>query len=239
MHVRDLTRFLSELSENNNRPWFVMNKPRYDILREEFLDVVTGLIAELARFDAQVALCEPKKAMFRVHRDLRFARDKRPYKTRFSAGITPRDLRRPSAAGGSTYYFHIDANGILLIGAGEYLPPPARLKALRAHVLNDATGFAKVINNKALRATFGDLQCEHALLRAPKGVDPQHKHVAYLKMKSFFVATELQLTLDAPELLVAQLARGFKDALALVTWLRGAPQCVEAPTFAAPGLHLA
>ena len=227
MHLHDLTRFLSELSENNNRPWFIMNKPRYDILREEFLDVVTALIAELARFDRHVAACDPKKAMFRINRDLRFARDKRPYKTRFSAGITPRDKRRPSAAGGSTYYFHIEGNGTLLIGAGEYLPPPARLKAIRAQVVNDATGFAKVVNNKALRATFGGLQFEDTLQRPPKGFDPQHEHIAYLKLKSFFVWTEVKLALNAPELLVPQLARGFKDASALVTWLRGVPDSVD------------
>src|SRR6478672_3009816 len=102
MHLRDLTQFLSELSENNNRPWFIMNKPRYDILREEFLAVVTELIQEISKFDKQVAACNPKKAMFRINRDIRFATDKSPYKTRFSAGITPNDLRRPSAGGGST-----------------------------------------------------------------------------------------------------------------------------------------
>ena len=118
MHLRDLTQFLTELADNNNRPWFIMNKPRYDILREEFLAVVTGLIAELARFDRQVAACNPKKAMFRINRDIRFSNDKRPYKTRFSAGITPLDLRRPSAGGGPTYYFHIEGNGTMLIGAG-------------------------------------------------------------------------------------------------------------------------
>ena len=117
MHLRDLTQFLSELGENNNRPWFIMNKPRYDILREEFLTVVTELIAELGKFDREVVACNPKKAMFRINRDIRFASDKRPYKTRFSAGITPKVLRRPSAGGGPTYYFHIDPDGTLLIGA--------------------------------------------------------------------------------------------------------------------------
>jgi uncharacterized protein (TIGR02453 family) len=221
MHLRDLTQFLSELSENNNRPWFIMNKPRYDILREEFLAVVTELIAELARFDKQVAACNPKKAMFRINRDIRFAHDKSPYKTRFSAGITPNDKRRPSAGGGSTYYFQIEGNGTLLFGAGEYLPPPARLKAIREHIVSDATGFAKVLNNKPLRATFGGLQFEDTLQRAPKGFDPAHRHVDYLKLKSFFVWTEVDLALNAPEQLVPQLARGFKDAFALVTWLRG------------------
>jgi uncharacterized protein (DUF2461 family) len=61
MHLRDLTQFLSELSENNTRPWFIMNKPRYDILREEFLTVVTELIRELTKFDRQIAAVDPKK----------------------------------------------------------------------------------------------------------------------------------------------------------------------------------
>ncbi|MDL2353838.1 MAG: DUF2461 domain-containing protein [Pseudomonadota bacterium] len=221
MHLLDLTQFLAELSENNRRPWFIMNKPRYDILREEFLEVVTALIAELSKFDQQVAACNPKKAMFRINRDVRFSHDKSPYKTRFSAGITPSDKRRPSAAGGPTYYFHIESNGTLLFGAGEYLPPASRLKAIREHVVNDATGFAKVLKNKQLRATFGDLQFDDTLVRPPKGFDPDHPHIAYLKLKSFFVWTEVKLTLNAPQLLVPQLAGGFKDAFALVTWLRG------------------
>jgi uncharacterized protein (TIGR02453 family) len=227
MHLRDLTQYLAELGENNNRPWFIMNKPRYDILREEFLEVVTQLIAELAKFDKQVAACNPKKAMFRINRDIRFSHDKSPYKTRFSAAIAPSDKRRPSAAGGPTYYFHIEGNGTLLFGAGEYLPPPSRLKAIREQVVNDATGFAKVLKNKPLRATFGDLQFEDSLQRPPKGFDPGHPHIDYLKLKSFFVWTELRLAVNAPEQLVPQLARGFKDAFALVTWLRGVKETFD------------
>jgi uncharacterized protein (TIGR02453 family) len=227
MHLRDLTQFLSELSENNNRPWFIMNKPRYDILREEFLAVVTEVIRELSKFDKQVAACDPKKAMFRINRDIRFSHDKTPYKTHFSAGIAPKDKRRPSAAGGPTYYFHIEGNGKLHFGAGEYLPPAPRLKAIRAHVVNDATGFAKMLKNKQLRATYGDLEQVDKLQRPPKGVDPQHPLVEYLKLKSFFAWTEVDLALNAPDKLVPQLAQGFKDAFALVTWLRGVPETIE------------
>ncbi len=225
MHLRDLTRFLSELHDNNNRPWFIMNKPRYDILREEFLAVVTELIGELGKFDKQVAACNPKKAMFRINRDVRFANDKSPYKPHFSAGITPHDLRRPSAGGGATYYFQLDRNGMLQFGAGEYLPPAPRLKAIREQIVNDATGFAKVLKNKQLRATFGDLQDEDKLQRPPKGFDADHAHIAYLKLKSFFVWTQVPLKLNAPEQLVPDLVRGFKDASALVAWLRS----VETP----------
>ncbi|QYF95008.1 DUF2461 domain-containing protein [Massilia sp. PAMC28688] len=222
MHLRDLTQYLTELADNNNRPWFIMNKPRYDILREEFLAVVTQLIAQLGTFDREVVACNPKKAMFRINRDIRFAADKRPYKTRFSAGITPRDLRRPSAGGGPTYYFHIDGDGTLGIGAGEYLPPPPRLKAIRAALVNDAPGFAKVIKNKAMRSTFGDSMLhEDKLQRPPKGYDPGHPHIEYIKLKSFFVWTEVKLKLNEPDQLVPDLARAFKDAYTLVAWLRG------------------
>jgi uncharacterized protein (TIGR02453 family) len=220
MHLRDLTQFLTELADNNNRPWFIHNKPRYDILREEFETVVTELIAAIAKFDPKVMACKPKKAMFRINRDVRFANDKSPYKTRFSAGITPNDLRRPSAGGGPTYYFHIEGDGTLGIGAGEYLPPPDRLKAIRAQIVNDATGFAKLIKNKQMRATFGELETENKLQRPPKGYDPEHPHIEYLKLKSFFMWTEVKLKLNAPEELVPQLARAYKDAYALVQWLR-------------------
>ena len=224
MHLRDLKHFLSELTENNNRPWFIMNKPRYDILRAEFLQVVTEMIAELGKFDPAVKFCDPKKAMFRINRDVRFAHDKSPYKTRFSAAVAPNDMRRPSKAGGPTYYMQIDAAGRLLFGAGEYMPPPPRLKALRQLMVDDAAGFTKVLKNKKLRATFGDIQNEGKLQRPPKGFDPEHEHIEYIKLKSFFVWTEIDLPLNQPELLVPTLVSGLKDAFPLVQWMRTAQE---------------
>lgn len=222
MHVRDLTQFLNELSENNNRPWFIMNKPRYDILREEFLAVVTSVIQEVARFDPLVAYCNPKKALFRINRDVRFAHDKSPYKTRFSAAIVPNDLKRPSEAGGPTYYLQIDGHGKLLFGAGEYMPPAGRLRAIRQLMVDDAAGFTKVLKNKRLRATYGDIQDEGKLVRPPKGFDADAEHIEYIKLKSFFVWTETDLKLNQPEQLVPDIVAGLKDALPLVAWMRGA-----------------
>ena len=198
-----------------------------EVLREEFLQVVTAMIAELGKFDAQVRFSNPKKAMFRINRDVRFAHDKSPYKTRFSAAVAPNDMRRPSKAGGPTYYMQIDGNGRLLFGAGEYMPPPHRLKALRQHMVEDAAGFRKVLKNKRLVATYGDIQNEGKLLRPPKGYDPEHEHIEYIKLKSFFVWTEIDLQLNKPELLVPTLAAGLKDAYPLVQWMREAKSDVE------------
>lgn len=228
MHLHDLTQFLSELSENNNRPWFVMNKPRYDILREEFLATVTHLIGRLAKFDRAVGQCNPKKALFRINRDMRFSHDKSPYKTRFSAAIVPNDLRRPSVAGGPCYYLEIDANGRLLYGAGEYTPPPARLRAIREHIVNDAAGFSKMLNDQKMRQRFGGLQQEGKLQRPPKGFEADAEHIDYIKLKSFFVWTESALNVKQPEQLEPDLASGLKDAYALIHWLRSVPDLIEA-----------
>lgn len=220
MHTRDLIQYLAELSENNNRAWFVMNKPRYDILRGEFLTVVTTLIREIARFDPAIAACNPKKAMFRINRDLRFSHDKSPYKTHFSASLTASGLKKPSQGGGPAYYFHIDASGNLLVAGGEYMPPAGRLKAIRQAIVNDPAGFTKVLKNRKLKEGFGELQEEGKLSRPPKGFDAEHPHIEYLKLKSFIVWKEYNLKKSLPPDLVRLMAADFKNAYPLVTWLR-------------------
>lgn len=220
MHIRDLIQFLGELSENNNRAWFVMNKPRYDILRAEFLELVTKLIGDISKFDPAIAGCNPKKALFRINRDMRFSHDKRPYKTTFSAALTASGLKKPSQGGGPAYYFHIDAEGTLLIAGGEYMPPSDRLRAIRQQVIADAAGFTKVLKNKKLKDSFGDLQDESKLTRPPKGFDADAPHIEYIKLKNFIVWKETNLKKRLPADLRKELATGFKDAYPLIAWLR-------------------
>lgn len=221
MHIRDLTQFLAELSENNNRAWFVMNKPRYDILRAEFLELVTALIADISKFDPAVAACNPKKALFRINRDMRFSKEKIPYKTHFSAAINASGLKKPSQGGGATYYFHIDQTGTLLIAGGEWMPPSERLRAIRQHVVEDAAGFSKLLKNKRLKETYGNLQQEGKLTRPPKGFDVDMPHLEYLKLKSFIVWKEVDVKKVSTNL-EKTLASDFKDAHPLITWLRQA-----------------
>ncbi|AZP12701.1 DUF2461 domain-containing protein [Undibacterium parvum] len=222
MHVRDLSRFLFELSESNNRAWFVMNKPRYDILRAEFLQFVAQLINEVSRFDPAIAGCEGKKALFRINRDVRFGKDKSPYKTNFSASILPSGRKKPSEGGGPAYYFQLDGNGRLFFAVGEYMPPADRLKAIRNHIVADPSGFSKLLKNKGLKEIFGTLQDEGKLIRPPKGYDAEHPHIEQLKLKNFMVWTECSIVdMDATQI-QAILLKGFKSALPLVIWLRAA-----------------
>jgi len=197
-----------------------MNKPRYDILRVEFLELVTKLIADLGKFDPAVADCNPKKALFRINRDMRFSKEKIPYKTHFSAAINASGLKRPHQGGGPTYYFHINETGTLLIAAGEWMPPPERLRAIRQHVIDDAAGFTKLLKNKKLKETYGELQEEGKLSRPPKGFDADVPHLEYIKLKNFIVWHELDVRKVSD--LGKMLASDFKDAYPLVTWLRQA-----------------
>lgn len=220
MHLRDLVQFLSELEENNNRAWFVMNKPRYDILRGELLTLVETLIAGITRFDPAIAHCNPKKAMFRVNRDLRFARGKPPYKTTFSAAITVSGLKKPSQGGGPAYYFHIDARGMLFLAGGEYTPPADRLRAVRQHIVNDAAGFQRLLKDKGLQTVFGGLLEEDKLIRLPKGFDADAPHSEFLKLRSYMVRREVNVTKLSPEKLPDLLLADFKTSAPLVKWLR-------------------
>lgn len=222
MHLKDLTQFLHELGENNNRAWFVMNKPRYDILRAEFLELVIELIGGITKFDPAVAACNPKRALFRINRDLRFARDRDPYKTTFSASITASGLKKPSQGGGPAYYFQINGEGRLLVACGEYMPPADRLRAIRTHIVGDSTGFDKLLKDKGLNATFGGLSPEDSLVRPPKGFDADARHIEQIKLKSFLVWREMSAKKISPEKLPAVLLDDFRAGAPLVKWLRAA-----------------
>lgn len=226
MHIQDLTRFLAELTENNNRAWFVMNKPRYDILREEFLTMVTELITQISKFDPLILGCNPKKALFRINRDVRFAKDKSPYKTTFSAAIVANDLKKPSQGGGPAYYFHLNAAGDLLFAVGEYMPPSDRLKQLRQAVAGDGASLAKILKSKKLTQTFSNLEDGDKLQRPPKGFDPLHAQIELIKLKSFMVWDKVDTDefdiAERSDLVLSTLISRFKTAYPLVEWLRSA-----------------
>ena len=224
MHIIDLTGYLHELSHNNNRAWFVMNKPRYDILRSEFLTLVTQLITHISKFDPLVLGCNPKKALFRINRDVRFANDKSPYKTTFSASIVAGDLKKPSQGGGPAYYFHINQDGELFFGVGEYMPPADRLKQIRSHVALNGQELVRIMSNKKLHDSFGGLQTEARLQRPPKGFAADHPYIELIKLKNFIVWQQIPLKGKLPEEVTQVLMENFKLAYPLVRWLRQADQ---------------
>jgi uncharacterized protein (TIGR02453 family) len=218
MNARELVNYLAGLAENNNRAWFVMTKPSYDILRGEFTELVARVIAGTTRFDPAVSGQDPRKAQFRINRDLRFSKDKSPYKSHFSAVIAPGGRKDP----GSHYYFHIDHRGKLLVGGGCYMPPAVVLAKIRAHIVSEPAQFRKLLSARSLWSHFGGFADEGKLSRPPKGFAPDAPYIDYVKQRSFVVWTEEPVKGKEGAALEKAITAGFKRSFPLVRWLREA-----------------
>jgi uncharacterized protein (TIGR02453 family) len=217
MNTKELVNYLQGLAENNNRAWFVMNKPSYDILRAEFTELVGRVIAGTAKFDPAVEGQDAKKAQFRINRDVRFSKDKSPYKTHFSAIVAPGGKKDP----GSHYYFHIDQNGKLLVAGGCYMPPPDVLLKIRRAIAQDAPSFNRMRKSKTMTAYYGaDFADEGKLARPPKGFDADTPNIEFVKQKSFIMVREMPVRGMTGDKVLKEVEAGFKAALPLVKWLR-------------------
>lgn len=181
--------FLKDLNKNNNRDWFTANKPRYEKAKAEFEEFINALISQIAKFDKSIAGLNAKDCVFRIYRDVRFSKDKSPYKTHFGAHITAGGKKTEihSRAG---YYIHIEPNASMLAG-GAYMPPSEWMNAIRKEIHYNAKELKKVINGNDFKKYFGKIDGEK-LSRPPKGYDPNHPEIELLKYKSMLAVHNLK-----------------------------------------------
>ena len=183
--MKELFRFLKELSENNNRKWFKANKGRYDALYQEHVGVVKRLVDRIAAFDPEIAGLDAKSCIYRIYRDIRFSNDKTPYKTHFGAYMTGVG-GRTSPYGG--YYLHIEPTGSFVSG-GVWCPEPKILKQLRKDIYHNIEEFTAILENEKFKQKFGELEGE-TLQRMPDGFPKDCPYDYILKKKSFVLSTE-------------------------------------------------
>ncbi|MBK9336437.1 MAG: DUF2461 domain-containing protein [Lewinellaceae bacterium] len=174
--------FLGDLKANNNRDWFTTNKPRYEAAHKEFLLFTDALIAEIAQFDPGIAHYTAKDCVFRIYRDVRFSKDKMPYKTHFGAHVTaaPKKSEIHTRAG---YYLHLEPGATMLAG-GAYLPEATWLKAIRQEIAYCTEEFLGILNNPDFKKYFGDMAGEK-LIKTPRDYPAEHPAIELLKHKSF------------------------------------------------------
>jgi uncharacterized protein (TIGR02453 family) len=177
--------FLQELTENNNREWFNNNKDRYNESKEKILFLTDVLINEIGEFDSGVRGVSPKDCIFRIFRDVRFSKDKIPYKTNFGSFIA-RGGRKSMNPG---YYFHIEP-GQSFIGGGVYMPPAEPLRSIRNFMAENAPEFKSIINDSAFKNIFPEMY-DHQLKTAPKGFAKDHEHIKFLRYKSIVFSMPL------------------------------------------------
>jgi uncharacterized protein (TIGR02453 family) len=181
MQLQNVLQFLRELKENNNREWFNTNKDRYLSAKADFDGIVELLIKGISKFDPSVASLTTKECVFRIYRDVRFSKNKEPYKVNFGAAFNKGGKKNPVA----TYYIHIEP-GNSFIGGGMWMPPADVLKKVRSEIYYNAAEFKKVITNRSFKETFGDLM-EEKLKRPPKGYSSDFADIELIKYKSYVV----------------------------------------------------
>jgi len=177
--VLKVIEFLKVLRENNNREWFNDNKQLYLEAKDQFDAFVNSLIAEIELFDPSARGLTSKNTVFRIYRDVRFSKNKLPYKTRFSAYIAP-DGRKSRLAG---YYIHIEP-GNCMAGGGLHRPNGEKLKEVRFEIYNHGDEFNRIIREKGFRKTFGELIGDK-LKRPPTGFPKEFPYIELVKQKEY------------------------------------------------------
>ncbi len=209
--------FFTDIKENNDREWFAANKQRYD---HEVIVPILDFIETIAEPLEKVSpyfLANPKKhggSMFRIYRDVRFAKDKRPYKENAAIQFRHMNGRDAHAPG---FYVHLEP-GNIRFGGGVWMPASKQIKSIRQSISSDKAGWSRVRNNKKLNAMFDELRGE-SLKRPPRGYDPAHPHIEDLKRKSFFLMHGATNTQAARADFVADVINGFKAASPLMRFL--------------------
>ncbi|PCJ26977.1 MAG: TIGR02453 family protein [Flavobacteriales bacterium] len=172
--------FLKQLKKNNNRDWFNANKNKYLERHQNMVDFADSLLLEMNKHD-NIETANGKKSLFRIYRDVRFSKDKSPYKTHWAGG-----LKRATKELRGGYYFHIE-EGNTMVGGGFWAPNKDDLLRIREDIVSDASELRKIINSKAFKIIFGTLDGEQ-LKTCPKGFDKEHPDVDLLRYKQFIIS---------------------------------------------------
>lgn len=179
METSNILTFLKDVGKNNNREWFQKNKDRYDKMYAQFLEIVAYWIEGIGKFDGSIGEQDPKKCAFRIYRDVRFSKDKSPYKTNLGANISPGG-RKSDLAG---YYIHFQPGNTLLAG-GIWRPSSENLSKIRQEIDYNPGPLMKILNSKDFKTHFGELRGDK-LSRPPKGYSPDHENIEILKHKDY------------------------------------------------------
>jgi uncharacterized protein (TIGR02453 family) len=177
--------FFKDLKANNNRDWFQANKARYEAAHSEFLGYVTHLIAAMIQSDPGISGLNPKDTIFRIYRDVRFSKDKSPYKTHMGAYL----VKGGKKSGNAGYYVHLEPGGCFAAG-GVWQPSPDRLRMLRNEIFDNIDEFKAILDDPGFKETFPELMGDR-LTNPPKGFPGDHPDIDLLKYKNYAVGRNL------------------------------------------------
>jgi uncharacterized protein (TIGR02453 family) len=180
--------FLKDLAENNNREWFQENKERYDTARENVIEFTGEWLALMKKIDPGInENLDPKKCVMRIYRDIRFSKNKTPYKNNFGVSIPAKG----SKLGGVEYFLHI-APGNSFIAGGYWMPEAAHLKAIRQEIDYNADELKKIIDTDEFVKLFGEFRKQEQLKSVPREYSVDNENIDLLKLKSFIAFHQMK-----------------------------------------------
>ena len=209
--------FLKGLHKNNNRDWFLANKEKYELAKANYLEFVDQVLKGIQKFDPSLSELEPKQCVFRINRDVRFSKNKDPYKTNFGASFT-KGAKKIQTAG---YYFHLEP-GASFVGGGLWMPQAPELGKVRQEIDYCYKEFTSILTNKKFKSIFGDIDQDAKLTRPPKGYDVDNPAIELLKLKSFTAITPLSDTEVLDKNIVKKVLSVFDTMYPFVTFLNRA-----------------
>lgn len=218
METTIILKFLKAIAKNNDRDWFEKNKPKYLEAKAQFEDFLEELHKELVKFDESLGGLNPRKMGFRIYRDVRFSKDKRPYKVNMGAGFSPKGKMDQEPG----YYIHLEPGNKSFIAGGVYMPDAEKLAKIRQEIDYNPKNLLSIMNRKSFKKYFDDLDDFDKLKTAPKGYPKDHEHIHLLQHKSFVVShafTDAQVT---DKKFVKNLAAVCKEIMPLNTFLKEA-----------------
>ncbi len=172
--------FLRNIKKNNNRDWFEKNKEKYLLAKENVAAITDALIPQLCLFEKKFTGLTSKECLFRIYRDVRFSKDKRPYKNNIGASINIGGKKAMNAG----YYLHIEPGKSFLAG-GIWMPPGDVIKKIRQEIDYNGKKINKIISQKDFKKYYGKLDEEYKLKTTPKGYDKDHTDIELLRLNSF------------------------------------------------------
>lgn len=209
--------FLKALKKNNNKEWFDKNRKIYEQAKADYLNFVTIMLNEIQGFDTSLMELQPKQCIFRLNRDVRFSKNKDPYKTNFGASFS-KGAKKVQSAG---YYFHLEP-GENFVGGGLWMPMAPDLNKVRQEIDYCYKEFSSILKKPAFKSTYGDMDNSMKLVRPPKGFDVDNPALEYLKLKSFVVTRSIKDTELTDNQLVKNVVKDFKTIAPLVHFLNRA-----------------
>lgn len=216
--MKPILDFLKKLKNNNTKDWFETNKEEYLQAKLYFETKVDDLIQKLQLFDKELGKdLTSKNCTFRIYKDVRFSKDKKPYKTNFGASINPGGKKSPVPG----YYLHIEPGNCFFAG-GSYMPMPDALSAIRQEIDYNGKELEKILSKKDFIKTFKGIEEIELLKTTPKGYEKEHAYLHLLKHKHFIASCELSEKMLLNEKAMAEVANYGKTLYPFLQYLRKA-----------------